>query len=675
MDLASLSDSELDRMVAEKTATAPSKSPDKMTDAELDQAIHAKQGTTPAEMTTGQATVIKGQEGATLGLRPIAAGIGAMGGNLYGQMITNVPFKGSDALDAFSEARHAAIQEQDKAQKDHPLVSTAANIAGSLLTAPLIAGGATIRGAATIGTAMGGASAIGSSESIPDAVVKVGTGALGGVAGYKAAKIVGSLADKAPGWFAKTASALTGVPDKEIETLATQAEKVSALLRESGGNLPLAANMQKENIQSAVKEVKNHLNSQISQALDGASKEANMDITPVIKKLEGSKAGLDRSLHPEHIKDIDDLISRIRGAAPAEDKSLYSYIAPNEKIAVDMQARPGGSSKTISSNPTTELMDNVPKKYTQRLKGYVNSAESVPVVDQPKLGDARFPEWTTKATRNANGDISVNWVQSTPEDHVMEIPRGGGPPRYLANAQTLQGIKQFLQDQASSAYGQSKVGFQIGTKAANAAKGAAAEARQILEEHGPKEIQNANRQLTQLHQIEDHLNKHMVTPNTSDAALMAVGSGVQNQNALALKELGDFAGKDFVGDANVLAAARTFNNPSWSPAYGTGKSLLPVAVGGSVGGLIGGLAHGPAGAAYGTALGTGLGGAMASPAMLKMAINTGRITGQMVESVASHLGISPSEVLTSAAGQQILTKLIQAPPAMSETIRAGVGKK
>lgn len=533
------------------------------------------------------AAVTKGEEGTLLGLRPIVAGIGAAAGDVYGQTVAGKTLgsfapRGAmmqefdnpkpatvdlkQAGDAFLKGRADANAEQNLAQEQHPYISTAANIGGSLLTLPFLpAKGAA--GAMGLGAGLGAAQAAGNANSLGEAALEVGGAAALGGASYGAGKAISATGSKMANSevgravaskareigskvkdfgakvFSKTAAAITGVPDKEIETYATQYDKVKELIDKSGGNIPHAAEIQKENLLYALKSTKDHLNAQIGEALGNANSEKTVSVSPIIEKLEEYKQRLNISLHPEHIADVDKLVGRINSSAP---------------------------------------------------EGKVNIQE-------------------------------------------------------------LQQIKQFLNEQATGSFDGSPMGFQVGKEAANAAKGGYLQAKQIMDAAGPAEIKNANRQLFQLHRIEDRINKNLLMPGKSDSALMAVGSGVQNRDALAMQRLDKITGKDFMGGANVLAAANRFNNPSFSPAYGTGKALIPVVAGTSIGYATGG----PKGAAIGATIG----GALASPAALKMAIDTGRISQRALGAVADSFGLQSHNL-------NALFEVLQAPQAQEILIRA-----
>lgn len=431
----------------------------------------------------------------------------------------------------------------------------------------------------------------------------------------------------------KVGSALTGVSEKEIETYAKHSDEINKIAKSADHDAQEMADQLRVKLNETVQSHKKQLNDQITKALESAPKEKNIDITPVINSLEKYKARLDPKLDPEAIREIDDLLSRVRGTTvQAEKAPTLGYLAPNEKFAVKM-------------GNTTELMNEVPKKYTQRLKGKVDSIESVPVtyessVRQSYPGEALFP---------------------VGKDEIIELPVGGNSgPKYMANTETLQKIKTFLKDQASGSFGSTPTGFQVGTRGANAAKSAMHEANQLINVHAPKSIASANKGLSRLHEIEDVMNKSMLAEGKNASSLYAAGSGGNAANAKVLRQLGEETGTDMLGEAEKLAAARTFGKPSLLPVDATGKTFTRVALGAAGGSLVGG------------PVGSALGIMFTSPAVLKQAIKTGKVSSEVIQKLAGGAKNITDDVIEKAVkaantekGQAIIRTLEKAPKAES----------
>lgn len=178
--------------------------------------------------------------------------------------------------------------------------------------------------------------------------------------------------------------------------------------------------------------------------------------------------------------------------------------------------------------------------------------------------------------------------------------------------------KRFLQDKASSAYRNPGDIFSVGTEAANAAKAGAAKLRVLVNDAVP-EVAALNNRLADLHRIDDMMNANLISAGKPEAGLLSAGSGGNLRNAKALSQLGDFTGTDMLGDAQNLAAMRTFGSPKLMAADTTGKAVGRMGLAGGLGFLAGG----PAGA-------VGAAG-ITSPAALRTAIDTGRLTKEMLK--------------------------------------------
>ena len=147
-------------------------------------------------------------------------------------------------------------------------------------------------------------------------------------------------------------------------------------------------------------------------------------------------------------------------------------------------------------------------------------------------------------------------------------------------------IKHFLQGKASASYTPQGVIFPLGSEAAKAAKSGAAIARKLVNS-AESSVAQANNRLQFLHDIEDTMNRNMLKMGSPEASIMAAGTGGNPRNAKALDKLGKLLGSDILGDAQNLAAMRSFGNPSWLPVDGTGKSLTRMSVGAGVGYVFG----------------------------------------------------------------------------------------
>lgn len=121
--------------------------------------------------------------------------------------------------------------------------------------------------------------------------------------------------------------------------------------------------------------------------------------------------------------------------------------------------------------------------------------------------------------------------------------------------------------------------------------------KQLVEKVAP-EIKSINQKLAQMHNINRNINKNLISPEKTAAAVMGVGSG-QNQQAIKqMEKLEDLTQFPYVSGAEEISSAQHFNNPPLLPAIQTGRGLAPIALGGQQA-LYQGLQGDVAGAAMG----------------------------------------------------------------------------
>lgn len=308
------------------------------------------------------------------------------------------------------------------------------------------------------------------------------------------------------------ASQLSGIPEKDIETYAKRTDEINKLIKESGGDVSVAADQIRGDVQRGIQSAKGKLNNEIKASLSTFPTERTFDIAPVIEKLESAKSSLNKNYKGSAIQEIDDMIASIKA-------------------------------------------DN---------------------------------------------------------------------PGNLANAQSLNEAKKFLQDNAQSAYIKNGQIFTRAGEAANAARDAGALARRDLNKIAPI-VRDANDQLSRLHRIESTLNKNLITPGKSDAALLAAGSGTNTRNSKMLQRLGEIAGVDALGGAENLSSAKQFANPGLLPVDFTGKAVARQAAAGVAGGVLGGPI-----AAIAAALAT-------SPASIKKMIQAKSAIGKILPEVSPEI--------------------------------------
>lgn len=208
-------------------------------------------------------------------------------------------------------------------------------------------------------------------------------------------------------------------------------------------------------------------------------------------------------------------------------------------------------------------------------------------------------------------------------------------------AKVLHELKQELQLIASPSYNGGQAIFPRGDLAARGAKGAAAEAKRLLDVAIP-DLARANQQLSRLHAIEQNMNKNLIRAGKPESALIAAGSGANARGAKILQSIDNITGGTAMKQAEDLAAAKTFGKVSFNPMDATGKSLARMATGAGVGYVTGG------------EQGAMLGAALSSPAALKAGLDASRAIGR----VGSSTGGRAIQVAASAIRRPEATSVL-----------------
>lgn len=210
----------------------------------------------------------------------------------------------------------------------------------------------------------------------------------------------------------------------------------------------------------------------------------------------------------------------------------------------------------------------------------------------------------------------------------------------------LYDFKKYAQKEGASAY--NDLGDLIPGKEpiAMAAKNAAAVARDKLINYGPPAISVAEDTLSDIHKVQDTMNKNLFKPESAMNSLYNAGANPGGMEARTLKRLSNITGYDFLQDAKDYATVRQFSSTGLAPVDATGKSvarqLLVRGVGNTIGSAVGIPAGYVTGKAFGAPqIGTYFGNkigrevigkavsAIASPAGIKAGINIGNAASKI----------------------------------------------
>lgn len=540
-DLSHLSDAELDKII-KSGPPVQNKDLSKVSDDELDKIISSYGPEKPSN--AGKAALEGYGQGLTMGYlpqiqggleKPITAGLNAVASTGLGSKLLGVPQNPNVEADSYLQSRDYFNKRSQDLAQENPKAFMAGQIGGGLNSAIITPGLGAAKGLGTAGkiAAGGGAGGLlagiqnpGDVQGVLDplqAQSRIENAGIGAVTGggltalgigasklYQGAKSlapkVNDLGKKA---FSKVASALTGETDQNIKTFIDKNAEINALIKNSGGDIPEAADQVRQKMTKDIQSFKTEMGKKIGQALDSVSPEKAVPAGDIILPLEQAKQKINANLRPEEIQALDDIITKL-----------------------------------------------------QKVSGKENSF----------------------------------------------------------SLKELNDVKEYLQEMAKPSYMKGGQIFTPGKDFQQAAKLAARDARQLLNEAVP-ELANANNKLTQLHNLEDQMNRNLIASGKPESALIAAGSG-NGRNTKGLQRMGQLIGSDLVGEAQKLASTKAFANPNLLPmsaggTTSTSRTLLSSGVGAALGG--------PAGAVISTAL--------SSPMALKQAINAGVVTKNAIESV------------------------------------------
>lgn len=186
---------------------------------------------------------------------------------------------------------------------------------------------------------------------VPGAALAKGAKGAGRIAKTGAAKTADVLAktgEKVANVASKTTtkvgSALTGIPEKNIATYIKKTGEVDKVIAKHGGDMTLAADELRENLQTAIRSKISSLNNDVKEAIAKSPAGSFASNEAVIKALDHVKAGINPKLYPERIQEIEELTNKIKGLTEAPYKEMLSPNAQRE-ISAAMSAEAANEAK------------------------------------------------------------------------------------------------------------------------------------------------------------------------------------------------------------------------------------------------------------------------------------------------------------------------------------------
>lgn len=348
MDLNSLSDAELDKMVMAK-ASKKQPSFDSMSDEELDKMVMQKmqdqasdkmqnQGQESDNISSLEALGESAKSGLLFGAKPFLSGVGGAIGEAYNKLTSpremDLSQRLSEAYESgkkgFLEEREAANKREQRIAEEFPTASTIGQIGGALATAPLtpVKG---LLGAAKLGAATGIGKGLSEAENVGDVLKEGAEGAAGGVAFGLAAKGLGKAAQpikkglqagakKLGKTATKLGQMMTGVTEKEINTYAKKTDQVDDIIKKFGPNIPAAADELRQKLNSQIQNYRVGLSKDITNALRETYKNTSVDASDLVSSLESAKSRINKKLYPELMSEMDDIIGRVTSLSDGSGK-------------------------------------------------------------------------------------------------------------------------------------------------------------------------------------------------------------------------------------------------------------------------------------------------------------------------------------------------------------------
>ncbi len=168
----------------------------------------------------------------------------------------------------------------------------------------------------------------------------------------------------------KVGSALTGVPQKEIETYAQHADEINNMAKESDNNTFQAANNLRDKWADEIQGVKKDLNGQISSALEKHGSEA-ISQNPILEALQAQKARLNPKLDPEQINQIGALESKVQSLADEQGNISLKEAHELKNHLQEIAAPAYGQGQIFQSGKSTQ---QAAKAGARATRGLINDS-------------------------------------------------------------------------------------------------------------------------------------------------------------------------------------------------------------------------------------------------------------------------------------------------------------
>ena len=286
---------------------------------------------------------------------------------------------------------------------------------------------------------------------IPGAAAKkgldvVGKGVKAGTSVAKAAikgaanPILDRSADILTKGTVKLGSALTGVPQQNIKTYIEKAPEIKDLLARHDGNIAAAADDLRTNFQESIRKTVSGLNDEIKAAIKSADPSKKGSVEQIVKVLEQVKSGVNSTLYPGSVDEIDGLIAKIKGLSEPD------YFSEIMSPAAKKEAMDAISAKAV--NEAKRFLQDVGESAYQKNGQVFNYSKQAARAAKSGAAEARKietslvpetvgPNKKLSELHNLEDVINPNLIATQKPESALIAAGAGQNPRSVENLKKL----------------------------------------------------------------------------------------------------------------------------------------------------------------------------------------------------------------------------------------------
>lgn len=113
----------------------------------------------------------------------------------------------------------------------------------------------------------------------------------------------------------KIGAAISGVDENLIKNYAARTDEVNDLIKQSGGDVTVAADQVRTELADGIQKTKQGLSARISKTLEQTAPDVQTPAAPILEKLKAARARLNPNFKASAIRDLDEIIGAIESEA------------------------------------------------------------------------------------------------------------------------------------------------------------------------------------------------------------------------------------------------------------------------------------------------------------------------------------------------------------------------